>query len=77
MKSSLNFEQKSLLNQYHTQYKNENIALLQNTQAQNNILHDLLNQLLIHQPEDVFEFVKEYFSYYRSNGDDSNNQSTL
>ena len=62
---SLNYEQQTILNQYHTHYKNENIAQLKKTSAQNNILHDLLNQILIHEPEDVFTFVNEYFSSYQ------------
>jgi RecA-family ATPase len=64
-RKKLNYEQASILNQYYTYFTKQNEEYLAKSNVHKNLLHDLLNQLLIHQPEDIFQFVQNYFSYYK------------
>ena len=62
---ALNFEQKSLLNQFSALYEKEDLEYLSKSNIHTRFLHDLLNQLLIHQPEDVVGFVQQHFAHLK------------
>ncbi len=58
----LNYEQASQLNQFRALYEKEDWEYLSKSSIHSNFIHDLLNQILVHKPENAVDFVQSHFA---------------
>ncbi|VWU49399.1 conserved protein, unknown function [Hepatocystis sp. ex Piliocolobus tephrosceles] len=67
MEKELNFIDKANLDEETNILKNENCKYMETHPEIKDLLNDFISSVLLHTPDDIFQYANEYFSYFKQN----------
>ncbi|CXJ19736.1 conserved Plasmodium protein, unknown function [Plasmodium berghei] len=65
MENNFNLIEKDNLDKEMNNLKNENYKYMEDHPEIKNLLNDFISSILLHAPEDIFQYANEYFSYFK------------
>ncbi|CDU20683.1 conserved Plasmodium protein, unknown function [Plasmodium yoelii] len=65
MENNFNLIEKDNLDEEMNNLKNENYKYMEDHPEIKNLLNDFISSILLHAPEDIFQYANEYFSYFK------------
>ncbi|SCM25076.1 conserved Plasmodium protein, unknown function [Plasmodium chabaudi chabaudi] len=65
MENNFDLIEKDNLDKEMNNLKNENYKYMEDHPEIKNLLNDFISSILLHAPEDIFQYANEYFSYFK------------
>ncbi|SBT82491.1 conserved Plasmodium protein, unknown function [Plasmodium ovale] len=65
MEKNFNLIEKDNLDEETNNLKKENSKYMENHPEIKDLLNDFISSILLHTPEDIFQYANEYFSYFK------------